>query len=107
MNIIIFGVIILLIFAPITIGLQVLLSTRKNMWYGLCMPILFALIGIIIYPTKICIWKFVFQDYIALILCLIPSIVTLLVYFICRNAKKMKPGPKGNDGIDKMKIQDL
>lgn len=87
----------------IPIGLQIFLSTRKNKWLGLILPmILFifssmAMIGFLSYAGVTN--NSLFFPY--FILLNLPMIISLVIYFVCR--KRLSK----NEQLNRMNIQDL
>lgn len=82
---------------------QVFLSTLKNKWFGLVLPMLYLLLavflsfGTMIYQGEIA------PIIMALIIFSIPAIINFVVYLVCRAKVK----EKNNNELEKMNIQDL
>lgn len=86
-------------------ALQIFLSLRKNKWYGLFIPILWFLLGILTGPAQLMFGTSIAQVLIVIIISLVPFFFNLIIYFACRS--KLKEKQKTNNEIDKMKIKDL
>ena len=73
--------------------LQVYLSKKENKWFGLVMPIicfLFAFIVVplnMIAPTSGIDMEYIVKHTIAFIIFNIPTIIFMVIYFVCRKTK--------------------
>ncbi|AFS77504.1 hypothetical protein Curi_c04290 [Gottschalkia acidurici 9a] len=98
-------IISLLLLAGVVI-LQIFLSQKENKWLGLILPIInvilsiMVLLGIVSYSNE-AFGIIVIQNVMLFLMCNIPTMILLAIYFGCR--KKFKK----NREIDKMNIQDL
>ena len=80
--------------------LQIYLSKRKNKWIGLILPIIAFLFGLLyplnmMAPSEGMTANFIFQLIMVWVLGNIPTVVLLVIYFICKS--KRQP----NNQIDK------
>lgn len=86
--------------------LQIFLSKRESRWPGLVLPILCFLYGLL-YPLNMVAPSdgisagFVLQMIFVWLLGNIPTIVLLVIYFVCREKFRRRKQ------VDKMNIQDL
>jgi len=99
-------IIIMGIFLPGIIILQIFLSKRENKWLGLILPIisvLFSIMTLITVPIMgdLPVGERIVQSIRLLFVSNIPTIILLVIYFACREKFKKKKE------IDKMNIQDL
>ncbi len=102
----IFMIISVIIMICIIVGVslfQKYLSTRQNKWFGLILPIFCFMISLI---TVLNVAKLQGQSVIVpivtiLVLYNVPTIIFLVIYFVCREKLKSKLL------LDKMNIQDL
>ena len=75
------------------IGLQIFLSTRKNKWFGLILPIISFLFALLIVPLNMMVpasgmdMSFIFTMLLAFLIYNIPTILNLVIYIICRKSK--------------------
>lgn len=88
------------------VALQIFLSRRESKWPGLILPILTFLFSLsypcfMILPQDGATAGFLFAVFLVWLMANIPTVVSLLIYFICRDRKKRKKQ------MDKMNIQDL
>lgn len=97
------SILFFIILLIIPIGLQIFLSTRKNKWLGLILPIILfifsamAMIGFLSYAGVANNWL-VFPY---LILLNLPMLISIVIYFVCR--KRLSK----NEQLTRMNIQDL
>ncbi|WP_432403631.1 hypothetical protein [Wukongibacter sp. M2B1] len=96
---------IFIVIIGLSTTLQIFLSLRKNKWYGLFIPILCFLFGILTGPAQLIFGTSIAQALLVTIISLIPFFFNLIIYFACRS--KLKEKQKMNSEIDKMKIKDL
>jgi len=97
-------VIILLLFLLVGVTiLQVFLSTRPSKGLGLILPISFFILILLIFFT-FSLTGFGAISTIGIIFFNIPSLVFLIIYFICKNLMTKK---SNNKEINKMNIIDL
>lgn len=87
------------------VALQVFLSRRKAWWPGLVMPVC-TLPGVLLVLPNVLFNALseaenAGQALLGSALCLLPTLVLLAVYFLCRRREKSK------QQLDKMNIQDL
>lgn len=103
MTMFIISIVFFIILLIIPIGLQIFLSTRRNKWLGLILPmILFifsamAMIGFLSY-AGVANNSLVFPY---LILLNLPMLISIVIYFVCR--KRLSK----NEQLTRMNIQDL
>jgi biotin transporter BioY len=86
--------------------LQIFLSKRENKWLGLIFPMISFMFSILVvlsmaFYANQSTGERIFQLIMILLLCNIPTIILLAIYFACREKFKKKKG------LDKMKIEDL
>ena len=86
--------------------LQIFLSKRESRWPGLVLPILCFLYGLLyplnrVAPSDGISAGFVLQMIFVWLLGNIPTIVLLVIYFVCREKFRRRKQ------VDKMNIQDL
>lgn len=97
------SILFFIILLIIPIGLQIFLSTRKNKWLGLILPIILfifsamAMIGFFSY-AGVANNSLVFPY---LILLNLPMLISIVIYFVCR--KRLSK----NEQLTRMNIQDL
>lgn len=80
--------VLLLVFLML-LALQVFLSMRKNMWLGLILPILYFLLAVFI-ALSISTNSDAKAFIMGFILLLIPSVINLVTYLVCRAIVKEK-----------------
>nr|WP_302666323.1 hypothetical protein [uncultured Agathobaculum sp.] len=103
-----FRILILLLLVAAVIALQVFLSRRKAWWPGLVIPAC-TLLGVLLVLPNVLLNAMsqaenagqVLLAVLSSALCLLPTLVLLAVYFVCRRGQKRKKQ------LDKMNIQDL
>ena len=103
-----FRVLILLLLVAAVIALQVFLSRRKAWWPWLVIPAC-TLLGVLLVLPNVLLNAMsqaenagqVLLAVLSSALCLLPTLVLLAVYFVCRRGQKRKKQ------LDKMNIQDL
>lgn len=103
-----FRILILLLLVAAVIALQVSLSRRKAWWPGLVIPAC-TLLGVLLVLPNVLLNAMsqaenagqVLLAVLSSALCLLPTLVLLAVYFVCRRGQKRKKQ------LDKMNIQDL
>ena len=103
-----FRILILLLLVAAVIALQVFLSRRKAWWPGLVIPAC-TLLGVLLVLPNVLLNAMsqaenagqVLLAVLSSPLCLLPTLVLLAVYFVCRRGQKRKKQ------LDKMNIQDL
>ena len=97
----------LAIYIAVPVLLQVFLSTRKNKWLGLILPILGAVISLLLLlilvlnTTTAAAMR---MSVLLGVLALVPPALLLLVYWLCRRHLKRKTA---RDEMAQMNIQDL
>ena len=98
----IFLIVCLLLYGGIIVA-QIFLSRRQNRFLGLILPIVHFLLALIVSCTVVVPGQptAYVSPLFVLLLCNIPTVVLLILYFACR------PKKKGNPQIQKMNIQDL
>ena len=84
------GLFIFIVTIAVITTFQVSLSLRKNKWYGLLIPILCFVFGILTGPAQLMSGTSITQALIVTIISLIPFFFNLIVYFICRSRLKEK-----------------
>lgn len=89
---------IILLFASIS-GIQILLSLRKSIYPGLLIPILNALIATILGMMG----TDYFMGYFIFIVLLLPIIMWLAIYKVCR----MRVKDKNEKDMRKLRVKDL
>lgn len=103
-KLILFIIPVFLILGVGTILLQIFLSRRESKWLGLILPGLSLLVSLL-YCMNIMATGDLMQDIILVFttffIANIPTMIFLLIYFICRKDHRKK------GQMDKMKIQDL
>lgn len=92
------NLLILLLVIICVILLQIFLSRTESKWPGLVLPVLSFVCSLII-PLNMIVANGVVL--LAWIIVNIPTVILLLVYFICREKYRKK------NQMEKMKIQDL
>ena len=92
------NLLILLLVIICVILLQIFLSRTENKWPGLVLPVLSFVCSLII-PLNMIVANGVVL--LAWIIVNIPTVLLLLVYFVCREKYRKK------NQMEKMKIQDL
>ena len=103
-----FRILILLLLVAAVIALQVFLSRRKAWWPGLVIPAC-TLLGVLLVLPNVLLNAMSQAENAGQVLlavlssarCLLPTLVLLAVYFVCRRGQKHKKQ------LDKMNIQDL
>ena len=99
-------IIIMSIFLPGIIILQIFLSKRENKWLGLILPMISVLFSIMTLITLTVMWDVsvverIGQSIMLLVVSNIPTIILMAIYLACREKSKKKKE------MDKMNIQDL
>lgn len=84
------GLFVFIVTIVVITRFQVSLSLRKNKWYGLLIPILCFVFGILTGPAQLMSGTSIAQALIVTIISLIPFFFNLIVYFICRSRLKEK-----------------
>lgn len=99
--------IFLFIICILGIIFQIYLSKKENKFLGMILPVLsflysiMGIMGIILFSVNVSISEIFGMIMGVLIPLNIPTIILLIIYFICRNSNKKKKQ------LDKMNIQDL
>lgn len=89
-------IIILLVILAAVVLLQIFLSTRKNKWFGLIMPIISFLFALLIVPLNTMVpatgvnVDFIFNLVVAFSVYNIPTVVFMVIYIVCRKRKCKK-----------------
>ncbi len=84
------GLFVFIVTIVVITKFQVSLSLRKNKWYGLLIPILCFVFGILTGPAQLMSRTSITQALIVTIISLIPFFFNLIIYFICRSRLKEK-----------------
>ncbi len=84
------GLFVFIVTIVVITKFQVSLSLRKNKWYGLLIPILCFVFGILTGPAQLMSGTSITQALIVTIISLIPFFFNLIIYFICRSRLKEK-----------------
>ena len=84
------GLFVFIVTIVVITKFQVSLSLRKNKWYGLLIPILCFVFGILTGPAQLMSGTSIIQALIVTIISLIPFFFNLIIYFICRSRLKEK-----------------
>ena len=83
-----------IIFLALIILLQIFLSTRKNKWWGLILPILTFLFALIIVPLNMMApptgidSSFILNMAVTFLIFNIPTILFYIIYLVCRKNKE-------------------
>ena len=86
-------IIVLIAVLLAVIGLQIFLSTRKNKWFGLILPILSLLLAVLIVPLNMMApaggldMSFIVTMLVAFVIYNIPTILYMVIYNIFRKSK--------------------
>jgi hypothetical protein len=98
----------LLIIASLIVGICILeayLAKRKSKYPGLIIPAFFAVLSIIIIIGNItwdvAPWQTGIDTVIFALISNVPTIITLIIYFICRNIERRRRS------LERMSVQDL
>ena len=97
----------LVLYLAVPVLLQIFLSTRKNKWFGLVLPILGAVIALfllLILVLNTTTATAVHMSVLLGVLAFVPPALLLFIYYICRRQLKRK---KMRDEMVQMNIQDL
>ncbi|MBS1403003.1 MAG: hypothetical protein HPZ79_08490 [Oscillospiraceae bacterium] len=86
-------------------ALEFFFATRKSKFPGLILPCIFIVFSIIVVLANLtwtaAPWQTGIDTVIFALICNIPTAITLIIYFICRNVQKRR------QALEKMHIQDL
>lgn len=85
--------------------LEFFLATRKSKFPGLILPCIFVVLSIIVVLANLtwtaAPWQIGMDTIVFALICNIPTAITLIIYFSCRNVQKKQ------QAFERMKIQDL
>lgn len=83
--------------------LQVFLSLRRNKWYGLLLPGLYALLAAFASFGQMMYTGSIAPVLVTFLMLLIPAALNFVIYLACR----ARAGEKRKSELDRMNIQDL
>ncbi len=99
-------ILLVILFLPVIIVLQIFLSKRRNRWLGLLLPAISLLssimmvLNMVAYPNE-SLARILTRVTMVFLLSNIPTAVLIAIYYACR--EKLKK----NKELDRMNIQDL
>ena len=86
-------ILVLIAVLAAVICLQIFLSTRKNKWFGLILPIISFLFAVLIVPLNMMApaggvdMSFIFTMLLAFVIYNIPTILFFTIYIVCRKTR--------------------